>query len=174
MRQVNEAWRVLGDNQRRKNYDHTRNGNGSTATAARPGVYTSAEGVTRIDPRLLDPEFLATRRRNSMEQVEYKNSWMLRALPMVAFVALLAAIIVFTAYARTPGSDSTTTTVPGPEIGIDPGACVRRLPESGLLPVPCEGSEDGVLIAVTMPGVACPPGTKLSQPVRDGMTACIG
>ncbi len=171
MREVNEAWRVLGDEQRRQAYDRSLAG---PVDNPRPGVQTSADGITRIDPRLLDPEFLAARRRSQVEQVDYKNSWMLRALPMVAFIGLVAGIIVFTAYARTPGTAITTTTFRGPDIGIDPGACVRRLPDSGLLPLPCDGNEDGVLIAVTLPGVACPEGTTLSQPVRDGMTACLG
>ncbi len=171
MRRVNEAWRVLGDQQRRTTYDYSLAG---PVSSPRPGVQTSADGVTRIDPRLLDPEFLAARRRSQVDAVQYKNSWMLRALPMVAFIALIAGIIVFTAYARTPGTAITTTTFPGPDIGIDPGACVRRLPDAGLLALPCDGNEDGVLIAVTMPGVACPAGTKLTQPVRDGMTACLG
>ncbi len=171
MRSVNEAWRVLGDDQRRSTYNRSLAG---PVGAPRAGVQTSADGITRIDPRLLDPEFLAARRRHAVEQINYKNSWMLRALPMLAFVALLAGIIVFTAYARTPGTSITTTTFSGPDIGIDPGACVRRLPDAGLLQLPCDGNEDGVLIAVTLPGVACPPGTKLSQPVRDAMTACLG
>lgn len=171
MRHVNEAWRVLSDQQRRTTYDYSLSG---PVQSPRPGVQTSADGITRIDPRLLDPEFLAARRRSQVDAVEYKNSWMLRVLPMVAFVALLAGIVVFTAYARTPGTAITTTTFRGPEIGIDPGACVRRLPDAGLLQLPCDGNEDGVLIAVAMPGAACPEGTKLSQPVREGMTACLG
>ena len=140
MRQVNEAWRVLGDQHRRTTYDHSLVG---PVRAPRPGVQTSADGITRIDPRLLDPEFLAARRRSQVDTVEYKNSWMLRALPMVAFVVLLVGIIVFTAYPRTPGTSITTTTFRGPDIGIDPGACVRRLPEAGLLALPCDGNEDG-------------------------------
>ncbi|MEZ5378111.1 MAG: J domain-containing protein [Acidimicrobiales bacterium] len=171
MRDVNEAWRVLGDQQRRTTYDHSLAG---PVRQPRPGVQTSADGVTRIDPRLLDPEFLAARRRSQADDIEYKNSWMLRVLPMAAFIVLIVGIIVFTAYARTPGTAITTTTFRGPDIGIDPGACVRRLPDAGLLALPCDGNEDGVLIAVTLPGATCPEGTKLTQPVKDGMTACLG
>ncbi len=170
MRRVNEAWRVLGDVQRRQSYDLGLRG---ATTTSRPGVQTT-DGITRIDPRLLDPEFLAARRRSQVESAEYKNSWMLRALPVAAFVVLAVGIVVFTAYARTPGESTTTTTFPGPDIGVDPGACVRRLPDAGLLVVPCTGTEDGVLIAVTEPGGLCPPGTKLLQPVGDGKTACLG
>ncbi|MEZ5227732.1 MAG: hypothetical protein R2710_13980 [Acidimicrobiales bacterium] len=92
---------------------------------------------------------------------------MLRVLPMAAFIVLIVGIIVFTAYARTPGTAITTTTFRGPDIGIDPGACVRRLPDAGLLALPCDGNEDGVLIAVTLPGATCPEGTE-ADPAREG------
>lgn len=170
MRRVNEAWRVLGDGERRRLYDRELEG---VVTAPPTGVRT-ADGVIRIDPRLLDPEFLAARRRAQAEAVEYKNSWMLRVLPMFALAVLLIGIVVFTAYARTPGESMTTTTYPGPEIGIDAGSCVRRLAGSGLLEVPCTGTEEGVLIGVAEPGGTCPAGTTLTQPVRDGLIACIG
>ena len=63
MRQVDEAWRVLGDQRRRTTYDHSLAG---PVRAPRLGVQTSADGITRIDPRLLDPEFLAARRRKKV------------------------------------------------------------------------------------------------------------
>ncbi len=171
MRRVNEAWRVLGDAQRRKTYDIGLRSGSTTDTRA--GA-TTVDGITRIDARLLDPQFLAARRMAQVEEADYKNSWMLRVLPMAAFVVLLIGIIVFTAYARTPGSASTTTTFPGPDIGLDPGACVRRLPDEDLLEVSCDGPFDGVLIGVADIGGTCPPGTKLTQPVKDGKTACLG
>jgi hypothetical protein len=173
MRQVNEAWRVLSDAERRRFYDLSL---ADGAITTKPGVTTSADGITRIDPRLLDREFLDARRRSQIADVEYRNSWMLRALPLAAFVILAIGMIIFTAYARNgPGVViPTTTTFRGPDIGINAGECVRRLPDAGLLQVPCDGPYDGVLIAVTQPGVACPSGTKLTQPVRDGLTACLG
>ena len=60
MRLVNEAWTVLGDKSSRDAYDRQLVPGRSGARVA--GVRTD-EGVTRIDPRLLDPQFLAARRQ---------------------------------------------------------------------------------------------------------------
>ncbi len=157
MRAVNEAWRVLGDAERRREYDRV-----------------AREGRTiRIDPRLIDPEILEARRNAQFEQTETSHNVMLRVFPVLAMLVLLVGIFVFTAYANTRGG-SGPTTVPGPDIGVDAGACVRILPGPQLLAVPCDGLNDGRVIGAYEPGGSCPATTLREVALANGITVCLG
>ena len=171
MRRVNEAWRILGDGPRRSAYDRRLRG----APAAGQGVRVD-DGVTRIDPRLLDPTFLAERRRAQEEEIDAGRAAVLRLVPWVGLIGVLAAIFVFTAYQTAGGADDvdiTEFTVPGPEIGVDANACVRILAGGGLLEVPCDGARDGVVIGARLVDGVCPAGTVRESLVKPGVVACL-
>lgn len=172
MRRVNQAWSVLGDRDSRDAYDRQlvprADGRGDHR-----GIRTD-EGVTRIDPRLLDPEFLTARREAQFDEISSRSSFVLRAVPLVAVLSLLVAIFVFTAYARDGGDVTTDTTVPGPQLGtgIEANDCVAVMTGPALIEVPCTANAERVFGA-TVAGGACPLGTDRSVALSNGTVVCL-
>ena len=80
MRRVTQAWSVLGNAQSRAAYDRQLIAR-APEPGTRPGV-TTDRGVTRIDPRLLDPSFLAARREAQLDEISARSSLFLRAAPV--------------------------------------------------------------------------------------------
>lgn len=181
MRRVNQAWSVLGDQESRNAYDRqlvpsARGGYpGSTGAQSTHGVRTD-DGVTRINPRLLDPEFLASRRDEQLTDISARSSYILRMVPIVAVLGFMIAIFVFTAYARDGGEQATTgTTVPGPNLGAGIAAndCVSITSGPALIKVPCTPTAAGRVIGATLDGVSCPLGTDTQQTLSNGTTVCL-
>lgn len=180
MRRVNEAWRVLGDPDRRRTYDRFLEvgvgaPTGGAATTGAPGPVGGPAYGVRIDPRLLDPEYLAARRRAGEEDIGRTHSVVLRMAPWVAVLGLLAVIFVFTAYARPQPEEAVVpTTVPGPPIGVDAGACVRIATGPSLLEVPCDGVRDGYVIGVKLDrDQACPALSRREVALPNGAIVCL-
>lgn len=139
MRRINEAWRVLSDPVTRKAYD---------ASLVAPVVRVARREPTRIDPHLLDPELLRARARAAERTVEERQKAVVRVAPFVALVVLLIAVLVLASNVRGDSSDRVETTVPGPAVPFEPGACIRVLSE-GVIEVPgCDGIYQGRLIGV--------------------------
>ncbi len=175
MRSVNEAWRVLGDDARRAAYDRQRAERNGTAGPSVGDYVRTDDGVPRVDPRLFDPEFLASRRRLQEEEREVRHSGTVRVLGTVGFFGMLLAIFIFTAYANgSRATAPTTTTVPGPDIGVEAGSCVLVMSEGQLLPVPCDGLSDGRVIGAREPEGSCPAGTFREALLSNGLVACLG
>jgi len=173
MRKVNEAWRVLGDPTRRRQYDRELAAAAAGASSVGEAI-NSNDGVTRIDPRLLDPKFLAARRQQQQEELEAHRSGAVRVLATVGFFGLLIGIFVFTAYANGSRATAPTTTVFGPDIGVEAGACVRQLSDGQLLTVPCEGTKDGVVIGARELEGSCPARTVREALLPNGIVVCLG
>jgi hypothetical protein len=185
MRRVNEAWRVLGDDHRRRDYDRdldvsSRVGSPAAGTGGAAG---SASGP-RIDPRLFDPAYLAARREAQYEQIDRGHAAVLRSLPWLAVLGFLAAIVIFTAYQGGAGDEdqagigagtgSPAETVPLPSIGADAGSCVRILSGPTLQQVPCTGVRDGVVVGVKLdPDVPCPSPAVSEVALRNGVVVCL-
>ncbi len=172
MRSVNEAWRVLGDKTRRAEFDRMRT-RGTTTPSS--GGINIQDDVIRIDPRLLDPEFLAARRRNSEAEIANGSAAVLRATPWLAMMGLLVAIFIFTAFAREPSAPPPST-VPGPGLGVEANACVRIATGPSLLAVPCDGGAlyDGRVIGARFEDGVCPVGTIREVPLTPNKIACLG
>jgi hypothetical protein len=176
MRRVNEAWRVLGNAQRRREYDRAMEARIPGPTSAAAGGGATAGTSPRIDPRLLDPEYLAARRRAHDDEIVRGHAVVLRMAPWVAVLGLLVAIFVVTAYARPQESEpvAAPTTVAGPAIGVDAGACVRIASGPSLLAVPCDGVRDGYVIGVkTDPDQPCPALTVREVALPNGAIVCL-
>ena len=176
MRRVNEAWSVLGDAARRADYDRQlvpHQGARAARTAA-AGI-TTDDGVTRIDPRLLDPQFLAARREAQLDDISARSSVVLRAAPLLAVLGFLVAIFVFTAYARDGGGGSTATTAPGPNLGagIVANDCVVVITGPALLEVPCTATSDGRVFGARLPEGTCPLGTDREVTLSNGSIVCL-
>ncbi len=167
MREVNEAFRVLGDKARRVAYD------GSFGSgAAGSGRVTVDDGITRIDPRLLDPEYLVARRRQQEDSISAHHSRMMNVIPWLGFLALLAGIFVFTAYA-TRTENVAPVDFPGPEIGVSANACVRFIQGGSLTEVPCNRVNDGQVIGARFPDGVCPPFTNREISISDDRIVCL-
>lgn len=179
MQRVNQAWEVLGNVDRRQAYDRQLIPSSETFVAGAggdSGVRTD-EGVTRIDPRLLDPDFLNARREAQINEISNRTSVILRAFPLVAVLGFLVAIFVFTAYARESVGTTTQSTVPGPSLGAGIAAndCVTIMSGPALLEVPCTATASGRVIGayVAGDGGPCPLGTDREQELSNGTVVCL-
>lgn len=175
MRRVNEAWEVLGERASRAAYDRALHG----ALADRPGGgtgFTTADGVVRIDPRLLDPRFVEARRHAQLDEISTRSSAILRVAPILTLLGLLLAIFVFTAYARGGGESAATTTLPGPSLGngIVANTCVSVIGGPSLLARPCDANADGRVIGARETDGVCPLGTLREVELSNGAIACLG
>lgn len=173
MRRVTQAWSVLGNAESRAAYDRQLVAR-DPGPGPRAGV-TTDEGVTRIDPRLLDPRFLAARREAQLEQISNRTSLVLRAAPLVAMLGLLVAIFVFTAYARNSSAEPGPTSVPGPSLGAGIAAndCVVVTSGPALLEVPCTSTADGRVIGARLADGVCPLGTDRDVELSNGSIVCL-
>ncbi len=172
MRLVNEAWRVLGDNGARARYDATllvatevpaRTRSASSAGSSKP----SADDSVRIDPRLLDPEYLRDRAQARYAVVDDQHSRIMRMVPWLGLAVLMVGIFIFTAYASRPSGNVTPATVPGPPIPYASTSCLRVLSE-GLQEVPnCNGTNDGRIIGARLNDGVCPRETTREVPYQD-------
>jgi len=177
MRKLNEAWSVLGDEGNRKTYDRELAGLRSGASTVGEAVQTKG-GIPRIDPRLLDPEFLAARRRLVEEDTDARHSGILRTITVVGFFGLLAGIFIFTAYANGSSGTAPTTTFPAPDlgIGIDAGSCVRFMSGGALQERECDAPNDGRILGVREDeaSAACPAATTRQVSLPNELILCLG
>jgi len=177
MRKVNEAWNVLGDAALRADYDR-RLGSSEAAAKVRGSNIpkADADGVIRIDSRLLDPSYMASRRHAQMEKISNRNTMILRMVPLLVLVGLVVGIVVFTAYARNNDGGVTATTFPGPPLGegIEAGVCVRVASGPSLIPRSCDVGADGQVIGARQPDGTCPLGTIREVTLLNGAIVCLG
>ena len=178
IRRINQAWEVLGDEARRKTYDiELQRGVGGGGVDGEGSARTvDDDGVIRVDPRLLDPAYLAARRHTQFDQISNRSSLVLRVAPVLAVIGLLGAIFVFTAYARDNPEEASATTLPGPSLGtgIEANDCVTVLTGPALLSRPCDGGADGQVIGARLEDGECPVATIREVVLANGAIACLG
>ena len=178
MRRVNEAWSVLGKVESRRNYDQQL----VAGSAGRSSVFEGSPAVDddprirRMDPRLIDPEFLAARRDMQLNEISDRSAMAVRAFPVLLVLALLIGIFVVTAYADNRSDASPNTTVPGPSLGagIEANDCVDIIGGPSLLEVPCTATADGLVIGAHLGDGACPVGTIREFELSNGVWVCLG
>ena len=161
MREINQAWMVLGDRSARTRYDEAlaraqrvRPGAGPvrpmSTTPRRQGSGGSGAVAPTDDDDLVEvgPE------------VGPVGSVVMRGLPWVAVLGVLIVIFVVTAYAAGGKSDSAPTTT----ATVRAGQCVR-IDEPGpvAVSVPCSTSGARHVITVAGPGEECPTRTELRR-----------
>ncbi len=172
MRSVNEAWRVLGNATAKSDYDRRLFGSASSGEGSSGTRF--ANGVTRIDPRLLDRDVLAARRHGQIDEISTRSSMAMRAAPVFVIVTMLLGIFVFSAYAREDSGPPSESTVPGPSLGsgIEAFDCVTVIGGPSLLELPsCTPGVEQV-IAASLTG-QCPVGSDRTLLLTNGVTACL-
>ena len=133
MQELNEAWRVLREPGLRRAYDERLPGAGQRPAAAAVADDDLGDAVA-FGPAGGAP--------------------LLRGLPWMIVLAVLAVIFVLTAVARSPGGTAER------EVDVTPGECVTPQPGVGAPEVPC--SEPNARQVVSLAGTAqtCPTGTE--------------
>ncbi|MBA2497452.1 MAG: J domain-containing protein [Acidimicrobiia bacterium] len=152
MREVNEAFRVLGNPGRRVAYDTEllRARTAGTARTKASGAAPTATGRVTGD-LFIDTELVDTR------------SAIVRSLPWLLLLGALGAIFVFTAYA-TGGSTAADDLS---------GSCVRPDARQLATPVSCGADGARLVQAEVLSAGGCPPGTEVFQPADSDRALCF-
>lgn len=160
MARLNEAWRVLGDERRRVDYDRALDGavSGSSGAAgsstANSGAADrsawSSSAATRRNPlgRYLDPPRFPWR-------------------PMLAVIALGSAAVLLAA-ARMP-----STPLRPVDGRLMPGECTAIDGEGNAVETLCDGSQDGVVDTIVVDAISCPQQTRAHRAFDGGGVACV-
>ncbi len=153
MREVNEAWRVLGDPARRRRYD-----------AERDPVTSVRQRWERPDER-----FVSRPDGTMPEELGHVDgaSRVIRGLPWMVLVVVLFAIFVFTAYAVSGGSAST----PAPAGSAT--SCVSVQPGPSVQAVDCGTSGARKVVAHVSLSEPCPAGTERLQTTTSAFAYCL-
>jgi DnaJ-domain-containing protein 1 len=150
MREVNEAWRVLGNPRRRRRYDLE---------------------LMPARPHQADVRFASRSDGTMPEVIEYEDvdgtARIIRGLPWMIVVVVLFAIFVFTAYATTGGG--TTTPLPANNLG----RCVRPAGDSSVEPAACGSPGARLVIATVDPTQQCPVGSERLAPLSGTTVYCL-
>lgn len=149
MRELNEAWRVLGDPGRRRAYDRSLVA-GPRAPRTRPPA---------VDPEDI-PYFHAPAEPGDL------GVSVVRGLPWVVALAVLVGIFVFTAFAGGPDDD-------GVSASDLVGKCVRLERGGVVASVPCDEPNSGRVDLVAVRASLCPDGSSLVRLPSQGSWLCL-
>ena len=147
MAALNHAWSVLGDQQRRREYDRSI-GLGSAGSAADNTVTGRQSGESTAVWR--EPRYNPLRRYQDPPRFPWR--------PMLLVAAVGAVFVVVSA--------ATASDPPAPLVDnlLAPGECVRFEPNGDAAESLCDGSNDGTVESLVATPGECPPGT---EPHRD-------
>ena len=157
MREVNEAWRVLGNPRRRRRYD---------LEFEPAAMFASrSDGTMPHDYR---PDGADGVDGDEFEEID-ATTRIIRGLPWLILVFVMFAIFVFTAYAATGGDKAKP--VPGNNLG----RCVAVTVDSGTAatPTPCGTSGARLVIAEVDTNQQCPLGSERLQPSTGVTVYCL-
>jgi curved DNA-binding protein CbpA len=162
MRDVNEAWRVLGDPDRRGRYDADRRSgptfSGQQAGDDRPRVPRTPTAVASEDLVDVAPEMGPVRAQ------------VVAGLPWIVLLVVFGLIFVVTAYASAD-RDPAPPLISGEHGRM--GSCLRVAPGPATVSVPCDGADAQRLVARVEPDGECPAGSEPRRLGDDGRIDCL-
>lgn len=166
MREVTEAFHVLGDPTRRRRYDDER----LAATGRRGAPGPAARRVGRTDPEASAP--VPADDDDLVDVAPHLGSLgaaAYRHLPWIVLVVVLGGIFVATAYAGhddPPPATVTRTTVAA-------GTCLDVHNGPSTTVVACDGPHDVEVVARADVAADCPAGTEARRLADDGRVDCV-
>lgn len=176
-REVNEAWRVLQDPDRRRSYDQARLAGSGRPSAADGGAGARASSATGAAPDRPSSPAVDPDPDDDLVDVGPPPGplgWVLRHLPSVVVLLVLALIFVLSAYAgggSTGDRDGVST--PTTAAAIAAGSCLDIAPGPIVTQVPCSGPYDVRVVDRVAPGATCPDGSEPRRLSSDGQTDCV-
>ena len=174
MREANEAWGVLGDKKRRRDYDLALT-QPTVMSAGEAKPYATEDGVTRIDPRLLNRDYLQKRRDAESEELSNAHSSVLRAVPLVGILGALVLIFILSAYAGSDEGPNVDSEGPSLGSGIEVGDCIDVSSGPSLIKRPCSATADGRIVGSRrLESGECPPETIEQVVMPNRIVACLG
>lgn len=150
MREVNAAWTVLSDPQRRHRYDE------SIRAGARVHETASRTARPAAPPEPEAPDALDVFDDPDDEPLPYWQYVLLRRGPIVAMLVVAAVLFVVTAYAS-GGPDERRGNAPG---GVAAEECVRILEGERAVATSCAGPNNGRIVTTVSAALDCPRGTR--------------
>jgi hypothetical protein len=150
MREVNEAWRILGDPKLKRRYDIDQGGRAARLLVEERRFTTRTDGTM---PEEIDVVDNTTR--------------LIHGLPWIVLLVVLFGIFVFTAYAVTGGSTGPPT--PGNNLN----RCVTVGNGPTVAVTPCTDPGARLVIAQVDTSQPCPAGSERLQPATGGTAYCL-
>ena len=140
MAALNEAWRVLGDPTRRRQYDHAQ---AEPVRVVRPTPPPSASTA----PPAADSD-------HGVDAVTH----VVRGAPLLAMLFVLLLIFVITAFASRGARDEPETR--GSDGIVEIGSCLALATGQPVIEVPCTEPHDGRAAAIIPLDLSCPADTE--------------
>lgn len=163
MREINEAWSVLGDPVRRFDYDRQRRSRGR-----RHGDPARPDGV--VGPRSEAEDGPLEHPEREFDDAAARRLGLIRALPWIAIVGILGFIAIVTAYAdHAPSPDDRPARAP--EVGV--GSCIDIEIGPSTTVVPCDGPHEHRIVERVPRATDCPRGSEARRLGSDGRFDCL-
>jgi curved DNA-binding protein CbpA len=163
MAQLNEAWRVLGDQRRRLDYDRALDDVGNPAGAATSPRSSGSAATGGGASQPMTPSMAA--RRNPLGR--YFDPPRFPWRPMLAVIALGSAAVLLAA-AQTP-----STPLRPVDGRLMPGECTVIDVDGSAIETLCDGSQDGVVDTIVVDAMSCPQQTRAHRDGSGGGVACV-
>lgn len=160
MREINEAWQVLGDPAERRRYDQERLGTSGTRATERPRPRKPPDTMPAVvdeDDDLVDV----------MGEMGPVKAGLFRVGPWGILLLMFGLIFVVTAYAT--ADDEPAPTSPTSEVG----SCVDVETGPVTTVVPCDGPHELRIVSRIVDGGQCPVGTEKRRLADDGYLECV-
>ncbi|MGI9605983.1 MAG: J domain-containing protein [Acidimicrobiales bacterium] len=157
MRQVNEAWSVLSDPQKKAAYDQRGK---ARRTAGRGTATVHAHAAARSRPPTNEPITRVERGRSIDEQQGDGSVSVWASIPVLMVVGLLLGILVVTAFANREPSDNRPV-IEQNDAELSVGDCFAFVGDVPRLRSCTSGTSDGQVVAIGPDSGNCP-GTSVS------------
>lgn len=152
MAALNEAWRVLGDPSRRREYDRVQ-------AEPRPNRPPSPQSSATTEKRVPGSD--------GADAVTH----VVRGVPLIAMLVVLLLIFIITAFAARGARDEPETR--GSDGIVEIGSCLALATGQPVVEVPCSEPHDGRAAAIIPLDLACPADTEYFVAPGGSARVCV-